>query len=168
MIISWELRNLINGLEVLGSRLIRCRASGFVQCLLFRSRNKRHSFAIHLLENGTNIVNIKRLLEHSSISSTLRYTRISKQRVSSTISPLDRLYRWLSLMYYLTLSRANNENHTLKPMLEIADIFQCYGENYQRHYVVSYEQKKAIHAILHCRTAILGGPYRTVRKLRRH
>jgi integrase/recombinase XerD len=52
----------------------------------------RHSFATHLLENGTDIVNIKQLLGHSSISSTLRYTRISKQRVSNIPSPLDSLY----------------------------------------------------------------------------
>jgi integrase/recombinase XerD len=52
----------------------------------------RHSFATHLLENGTDIVHIKQLLGHSSISSTLRYTRISKQRVSNIPSPLDSLY----------------------------------------------------------------------------
>jgi len=52
----------------------------------------RHCFATHLLENGTDIVHIKQLLGHSSISSTLRYTRISKQRVSNIPSPLDSLY----------------------------------------------------------------------------
>jgi integrase/recombinase XerD len=51
----------------------------------------RHAFATHLLEAGTDIVNIKQLLGHSSISSTLRYTRISKQLVSSIVSPLDSL-----------------------------------------------------------------------------
>jgi integrase/recombinase XerD len=51
----------------------------------------RHSFATHLLEAGTDIINIKQLLGHSSISSTLRYTRISKQLVSSIASPLDSL-----------------------------------------------------------------------------
>ncbi len=52
----------------------------------------RHSCATHMLENGTDIMNIKQLLGHSSISSTLRYTRISKQRVSNIPSPLDSLY----------------------------------------------------------------------------
>jgi integrase/recombinase XerD len=51
----------------------------------------RHSFATHLLEAGTDIMNIKQLLGHSSISSTLRYTRISKQLVSGIVSPLDSL-----------------------------------------------------------------------------
>jgi site-specific recombinase XerD len=51
----------------------------------------RHCFATHLLERGTELVDIKQLLGHSSISTTLRYTRISKQRVSDIISPLDSL-----------------------------------------------------------------------------
>jgi hypothetical protein len=60
-------------------------------------------------------------------------------------------------MHCFTLPVTNNENHTLKPTLEVADIFQRYGENYQRTHAVSHEQKKAIHAIVQCRTAVLGG-----------
>jgi len=51
----------------------------------------RHAFATHLLEAGTDIVQIKELLGHSSLRSTLRYTKISKQRISEIGSPLDRL-----------------------------------------------------------------------------
>lgn len=51
----------------------------------------RRAFATHLLESGTDIVNIKQLLGHSSISTTLRYARLSKQRVSNMGSPLDSL-----------------------------------------------------------------------------
>lgn len=51
----------------------------------------RHAYATHLLEAGTDLVIIKQLLGHSSISSTLRYTRLSKQLVSGMASPLDSL-----------------------------------------------------------------------------
>lgn len=53
--------------------------------------------------------------------------------------------------------RANDENRTPKPALEIADILHRYGENYQLHHAISHEQKKVIRAILQCRTAVLGG-----------
>jgi hypothetical protein len=50
-----------------------------------------------------------------------------------------------------------NDDHTLKPTLEVADILECYGDRYQRHHAVPYEQRKAIQAIRQCRTVVLGG-----------
>ena len=50
----------------------------------------RHSFATHLLEAGTNIIDIKQCLGHVSFSSTLRYTRFSKKMVANVGSPFDR------------------------------------------------------------------------------
>jgi site-specific recombinase XerD len=53
----------------------------------------RHSFATHLLENGTDISYIQKLLGHSDIKTTLRYTQISNKDIGKIESPLDRIMR---------------------------------------------------------------------------
>ena len=49
----------------------------------------RHSFATHLLESGTDITYIGKLLGHSSIRTTERYTHVARRKALRIISPLD-------------------------------------------------------------------------------
>ncbi len=49
----------------------------------------RHSYATHLLEQGTDISLIKELLGHNDIKTTLIYTQVSNNTLSKVKSPLD-------------------------------------------------------------------------------
>jgi len=51
----------------------------------------RHSFATHLLEQGTSLPYIQELLGHKHFKTTLIYTHVSREGAMKVISPLDRL-----------------------------------------------------------------------------
>jgi site-specific recombinase XerD len=58
----------------------------------FSSHNLRHTFATHLLEDGLDIINIKDLLGHSHIDTTLIYLHVAQYDKRRSFSPLDTLY----------------------------------------------------------------------------
>jgi len=51
----------------------------------------RHSFATHLVDNGTDLHTVKELLGHTSLQTTMRYMHLSSTRIQTITNPYDRL-----------------------------------------------------------------------------
>lgn len=51
----------------------------------------RHSFATHLIDNGTDLHTVKELLGHSNLQTTLRYLHFTSGRMQGVVNPYDML-----------------------------------------------------------------------------
>ena len=51
----------------------------------------RHCFATHLLEQGTNLLVIQRLMGHSDLTNTLKYLHVQQLAIEQVVNPLDNL-----------------------------------------------------------------------------
>jgi len=79
----------INAIHVPFKRAVK--KAGIQKNVSFHSL--RHSFATHLLENGTDIRFVQQLLGHTSIRTTVRYTHVSNAYLGTIESPWDGLPR---------------------------------------------------------------------------
>jgi site-specific recombinase XerD len=67
----------------------------------------RHSYATHLIENGTGLRHVQELLGHSKPETTMIYTHVAKKDMLSIKSPLD------TALMNLTDADKNNNNMLL-------------------------------------------------------
>lgn len=74
------------------AQMIFCRAlkraglpnRGGIHCL-------RHSFATHLLEDGVDVLTIKKLMGHANFATTAGYLHVSAEQAVRVRSPLDEI-----------------------------------------------------------------------------
>lgn len=86
---GWRAGRHMSATSVLNACREAARAAGISRRVTVHTL--RHSFATHLLENGTDVRVIQSLLGHSRIETTARYAAVSSRLISRTRSPLDQL-----------------------------------------------------------------------------
>jgi len=130
----------------------------------------RHSFATHLLEDGTDIRFIQALLGQDKLDTTARYTRVATGMIAGIESPLDRL------------SQPRKDQEEQEGPAAGVTAGSCVassagGRGYLRDHGAAWRramrprqlgQLKVMSAIERCRTAALVRPCRALREVRAH
>ena len=88
---SWRQERHITSGAVSQACRDACQQSGLPKRIT--AHTLRHSFATHLLEDGTDSRVIQALLGHARLETTARYLRVAAHVVAGTPSPLDSLGR---------------------------------------------------------------------------
>lgn len=86
--------------HILGKALIRVGLAG----KHYTIHTFRHSFATHLLNQGTDLLSIKALLGHASIAQTIQYLHLSNHHIQNVVSPYDLLQDISSSIHKYDLS----------------------------------------------------------------
>ena|SRR5215469_8541955 len=58
---------------------------------LCRVRHRRHSYATHQLEAGTDLKTLQVLMGHDDLATTARYLHLSQKHLQAVATPLDRI-----------------------------------------------------------------------------
>ena len=59
----------------------------------FRFHDLRHTFASHLVMSGVDLMTVKELLDHASVTMTMRYSHLAPDHRMRAIKTLDSAYR---------------------------------------------------------------------------